>query len=349
MRAIPKAIHPPEGIISAAALQRYWSVRKLRAALSALMEESFREMRVLPRVVPQPAELPAFDERWIESQAHQGWLGEGLWLAVHNERLVSFVDIRIHGQQAALGYFATHPAHRRLGYASACLNAALQHARACGATQIYTAFFIDSRLKAACRFLEQQGFSVRNPERQNIVMQIDMDRYQPQEIFLPAGFALESLQLEWLPQWMDVKNRVFETNDSVEWFAHFSQRWDFDPAGWLTLWHYDKERAPLAKSPAPAIKPQARLVGIAAADFHRDPATPTRICGCQIEYVGVLPEYRGLGLGECLMRACLNYVHQHHVKPCQLITQPFRKAAIGLYEKLGFRVVRENRIYEKCL
>lgn len=65
--------------------------------------------------------------------------------------------------------------------------------------------------------------------------------------------------------------------------------------------------------------------------------------------MGVLPEYRGLGLGECLMRACLNYVHQHHVKPCQLITQPFRKAAIGLYEKLGFRVVRENRIYEKCL
>jgi ribosomal protein S18 acetylase RimI-like enzyme len=75
----------------------------------------------------------------------------------------------------------------------------------------------------------------------------------------------------------------------------------------------------------------------------------TRPSGSLIEWVGVLPEERGRNLGEALMVACLNYLKGRAVQPNCLVTQYFRQAAVGLYAKLGYRVVRECRSYIKEL
>jgi len=232
---------------------------------------------------------------------------------------------------ALLGWFATHPEHRRKGYASDCLAQAMAWAREQGATGVRTHSFIDSRVTSACAFLEHHGFTVREPDRQNIVMQIDMTQFVPEPVVLPEGYHVEALRPEWVPQWLQVKDRVFGGTSGPDWFEKtFSHRWDFEWEGWMTLWQGDD------------------MIGICGADMFRDPDRREDYCGAQIEYVGVVDGHRGLRLGEIIVRLCLNYIKARGV-PCQLITQRFRVPAVTLYEKLGFRVRRENRTYEKSL
>ena len=190
---------------------------------------------------------------------------------------------------------------------------------------------MDSRVGSACGFLEANGLTVRDPQGHNIVMQIDMSQYEPVPIVLPPDYRLEVLTPERVPLWLEAKDRVFGGATPCDWFEKtFSHRWDFEWDGWLTLWH------------------DGEIIGLSSADMFRDPAHHDHYCGAQIEYVGVLESHRGRQLGKLIVCACLNHIKERGV-PCQLITQPFRIPAITLYQRLGFRHVRENRTYEMTL
>lgn len=302
------------------------------ASIADLLNAAYEPLRALPRLVPQPVETAVVAADDIRRQREAGWFGDACLTAMREDQLAALMDLHTVGTDAQIGAFATHPAYQRQGLASALLAQGLDRAREAGCQSIRTASFVDSRNAAACALLEQHGFAVLDPDRQNMVMQIDMDGYVPQAVALPEGYELRSLRMDRLDEWIAVKDAVFGGTTPPEWFTNtFSHRPDFDPTGWLMIYH---ETTP---------------IGIAGADFHRDPARPEVISGCQIEYVGVLDNHRGKRLGELIMRACLNNTREHSVKPCQLITQEFRTAAVTLYEKLGFRRVRENRIYQLSL
>lgn len=301
------------------------------AAIAELLNAASAEAAALPRVVAWPQELPRLSAADVERRREAGWLADGLFTSERDGRLVSLADVRVNDDKGELGWFATHPEERRHGLATACLKQALGFLRDRGAKMVQTASFVDSRLTSACAFLETRGFTVRDPQRQNIVMQIDMQAYQPVPIVLPEGYRLESLRPEWVPLWVETMNRVFSGTSPTEWFERtFSHRADFEWEGWLTLWRGEE------------------MIGISAADLFRDAGCGGAYCGAQIEYVGVVEGHRGLRLGEMLVCACLNYVKARDL-PCQLITQEFRVPAVTLYERLGFRKVRENRTYEREL
>lgn len=298
-------------------------------AIADLLNAAWAEARSLPRVVARPVEIPPLKVSEVEAELPS----LELFHEERNGELLSLVAVRPgESGQGLLRWFVTHPAHRQQGLASACLRRAEDQLRSAGCTLVKTASFVDSRVTSAWTFLERHGFVFREPQQQSIVMQIDMSQYEPRPAVLPEGYAFRTLRLEALEDWLHAKNGVFESTSDVAWFmATFGNRAGFDPAGWRLLYCHDE------------------VAGIAAADFHHDPDNLDTISGCQIEYVGVLDEHRGKKLGEALMVECLNYTKLHRVTPCQLITQPFRTAAVNLYEKLGFRKVRENRIYEKPL
>lgn len=300
------------------------------AAIADLLNAACAETRALPRVVAWPTEKPPLAAANIQAAREHTpdeFVIERDGVAASGVAVKPGVD-----GKSLLAWFATRPEYRDQGLASDCLRQALEFLRSHGDKTIETGNFIDSRATSACSFLEAQGFTVRDPQGQNIVMQIDMDQYEPAPIVLPEGFRIEVLRPEWIPQYLAAKDRVFGGTTAEDWFEKvFSHRWDFEWDGWMTLWHGEE------------------MIGMSGADLFRDPAHPECYSGAQIEYVGVEEGFRGLRLGEMTVRSCLNYVKSLDVKPCQLITQPFRVPAVTLYERLGFRHVRENRTYEMAL
>lgn len=58
---------------------------------------------------------------------------------------------------------------------------------------------------------------------------------------------------------------------------------------------------------------------------------------CELRKMYFLPEARGAGMGERLLRHCLAAAAELGFKRCYLETLCSMKAAMGLYEKLGFQ------------
>lgn len=58
---------------------------------------------------------------------------------------------------------------------------------------------------------------------------------------------------------------------------------------------------------------------------------------CELRKLFLLPQSRGLGLGNALAKACLAFASQQGYQQCYLDTLSTMQAAIILYEKLGFK------------
>ena len=65
----------------------------------------------------------------------------------------------------------------------------------------------------------------------------------------------------------------------------------------------------------------------------------------RLGYIATASEHRRRGYAS----ACLNYAKPLRPNPLALDTEPFRQPAIRLYEKFGFRKVREERQYTRAL
>jgi len=62
---------------------------------------------------------------------------------------------------------------------------------------------------------------------------------------------------------------------------------------------------------------------------------------CELQKMYFLPETRGLGLGEKMIRTCLQFAKEAGYKKCYLETMPNMKAAQKLYKKSGFEYLCE--------
>ena len=60
---------------------------------------------------------------------------------------------------------------------------------------------------------------------------------------------------------------------------------------------------------------------------------------CELQKMYVLNEYRGLGIGNSLMKACLQFAKETGYTHCYLETFPHMNKAQELYKRRGFRYV----------
>lgn len=86
------------------------------------------------------------------------------------------------------------------------------------------------------------------------------------------------------------------------------------------------------------------VVGFAFASIFRNyPLNVSKTIGA-IDDVYVLPEFRGKGIGKKLAVECLNKMKAASVKAVTLQVLTENKAAIRLYEKLGFKTYRYGMV-----
>jgi ribosomal-protein-alanine N-acetyltransferase len=81
-----------------------------------------------------------------------------------------------------------------------------------------------------------------------------------------------------------------------------------------------------------------QMVGFIAGDIRRSEGV------AWIATIGVLPEYRGRGIGSMLLRACETHIPLSRIRLC---VRPTNDVAIRLYEKHGYNKVGEwTKYYE---
>jgi len=302
-----------------------------RGDLVAFLNEAYADLRALRAVGVERPDYPEFTEAELAARDEAG----AETFVLHRQgAIVSAASWLIHADRpwAVLDLIATHPLHRRRGHAASLLAWCEEWARSLGLEGLQTGPFVDSRYAPACGLFERCGFEVREPTRMNTTWEIDIEAWQPREPKLPEGWRVVSFQPGDEEAWVGLHRAVFESQATVQWFrGRFRDLPNFDPEGWLF------------------VESAGRKVGMAGAIVWFHDEALTRPSGSLVEWVGVLPEERGKGLGEALMVSCLNYLKGRAVTPNCIVTQYFREAAVGVYRKLGYRFVRECRTYAKTL
>lgn len=293
----------------------------MAAEVAVLIERSFAEYRSLPPLNLlglMPPHTPASELEQV--LANDDSCARASHVAVLKGRILSAAVVRAMGEGLAWWRIATAVEHRRLGLARLCMTAAEDALRSPGQSELATDPPVDSRWVGAEGLLRGMGYHLDAPEKRNISM--ILQGWSQRGLRVPEGYELTTLTEMDVQGWTDCRNAVFGGDVGPEWLrTRFMARPDFDPTGWFL------------------VKREGQVVAIAGAIDAADPSGPEGARGGMIEYVGVLPQERGHRLGELVVTACLNWLARRGVQRTTLITQPFRRPAIRLYERLGFRTL----------
>jgi GNAT superfamily N-acetyltransferase len=255
---------------------------------------------------------------------------EAAFCAMSAEEVVSAAIPVSREEEAGWWRVATRADRRREGLASECVRMGERALRDAGVERLTTETIVDTRWPGADALFDSLDYALVDPQERNITMVAD--EWEPRAPAVAAGYSIATLADASIDEWMTVRNAIFGGSSGPEWFhERFSRRPDYDPHGWHIVRH------------------EGRIVGMAGALAVKDDWNGRRVRGGQIEYVGVLEEHRGLGLGEALMVACLNYLAEREHLPALLLTQPFRVPAVRLYEKLGFHITGAWHRWRKSL
>ncbi len=289
--------------------------------VAALIDEAFAEHRELcPLNLRWPMPPHETIEELADALAGPATRAEASFVAVHDDHPVAAAIACREGEDTGWWRVATAPEYRRRGLAARCIEAGESALREMGRPAVATDTVVDSRWQAANALFGALGYRLEDPERRNITMMVEGWVERPVE--MAEGYELTTMREADIEGWAECRNLVFGSDAGPEWFReHFMSHPDFDATGWYL------------------VKRGGRIVGISGALAIPDPRDPEHVRGGLIEYVAVLDEHRGHGLGERVVSACLNWLARRGVTQTILITQPFRVPAIRLYEKLGFRTI----------
>ncbi|MBN2005671.1 MAG: GNAT family N-acetyltransferase [Anaerolineae bacterium] len=93
-----------------------------------------------------------------------------------------------------------------------------------------------------------------------------------------------------------------------------------------------------------AVAPDGRLAAFCVGWLDKTDAA--NIAG-QIEPLGVHADFRSLGLGRAILSECLRRLHRYGVEGVYVETDKYCNAALGVYEAVGFRTIRDVLVYGK--
>ena len=171
----------------------------------------------------------------------------------------------------------------------------------------------------AC-LLEEAGFVGRS--QGGLRMRRGLEKVPPVE--LPAGVEIRSFAPGEEAAWIALKNDCFRQDGGRQWeLGDFAREFTDLP-------QYDEGRILVAEE-------GGRLLGTSTAWEARYEGRAVGL----VHWVGVAPRARGRGLGRALVVRTLEELARRGYGDAWLNTSRDRRAAVGLYQSLGFEVVRE--------
>lgn len=287
----------------------------------------------------------ARDDRGFRPVTHeqaQLWFGSGDgdltrygWVAEQEGRVVGWVAVwawpRLLAQGRADVVGGVLAPFRRRGIGRALLAVALREATAAGARYLLT--LIPAERRASRAFLEASAFAiVRHLWRLRLD---DLPREEPP----PPSGGLRIAPLrpgDDLEPLVRLHNRAFAGEfghhdlSAAELEQRFVQH-RVIPSGIAVAW--DGERA----------------AGYCACVFPRDPDMTSATWVGAIDLLAIDPSYQGRALGPTLLRHGLAYLRRAGCNAAELSVDGANDRALRVYERSGFRVVREQLVYRREL
>ena len=224
---------------------------------------------------------------------------------------------------------AVHPQHRRQGLGTALYRNIEDRARSLGFTHltspVYTAPGEESHPGAL--FLERRGFRVHHSYLQ---MRVD---------------GLSSLEG---PRWPAgiTHRRIEDVAVDAERWAHMVR---------VNFGEFSSADMVAAQLAEPGVSPEGYFFAVderTGQEIGTSRARVDLINGVETGYigtVGVLPEYRGRGIAEALVRHTLRYLAGLGLDSATLFVETENTLAQRLYEKMGWRYVSRTCHYWKQL
>jgi len=248
-----------------------------------------------------------------------------LFLAYEGGRLVGYVET---WSELEIGRVvldgAVHPSFRRRGVGSALLETAVERGVRLDAEVAHVP--VASVIEGTRNFLEKRGFGVVH-EHWHMAL-VDGAPSPPAP---PRGFEV----------------RPFAAGDEAELCAlqneAFADHWGFRPnsveqVGYLvntSLCHHEGILFVCEGGK-----------GVAYCWTADDAADREK---GYVRMIGVVPAYRGRGLGRLALVAAIRYLTGRGLRKIELLVDSTNEAAIGLYRSLGFRKGGETLWYERGL
>ncbi|MXX24136.1 MAG: GNAT family N-acetyltransferase, partial [Caldilineaceae bacterium SB0668_bin_21] len=143
--------------------------------------------------------------------------------------------------------------------------------------------------------------------------------------------------------------RSYRSGDGPAWIAAFNASFSDH---WGGFSYSDESWARHASSPRfrEEISVVAEAGGVLAGICHCAPSLNPREEGlAHLHILGVRPEFRRRGLGNCLMEEAMGRLRESGFKRVELDMDSLNFKALPLYERLGFREVEGITIYRKQL
>lgn len=164
----------------------------------------------------------------------------------------------------------------------------------------------------------------------NIIMRIDEDALlKTAEPKLPDGYRFELYRGEEdIKKWAEIETSVLEFPSEAEAESYFKKTF-------LPLEEQLKERCLFV------VAPDGTYVATTTAWYTTDDCERLAL----LHWVSVRPDYQGLGLGKSVVqKALLLFQKLEPGLPAFLHTQTWSHPAVRLYHKLGFRMLKTDRL-----
>ncbi len=179
------------------------------------------------------------------------------------------------------------------------------------------------------RSLEEAGFACQADVGEDSWSRVLLRRtaVAPAPAPIPPGFVIRPLAgAPEVDAYVDVHRAAFDTkNMTSEWRLRT-----------LTAAHHT------AEADLVAVAPDGRLAGFCVGWL-----LPGKCAVGQIEPLGVLWDYREIGVGAALVTECVRRLMARGAAKVLVETDTYRIPALGLYESAGFEPIRDVLVYRK--
>ncbi len=256
---------------------------------------------------------------------------QDLFLAELDGQVVGYVEVTLElGVGRAVLDCLVHPEHRREGLARRLFGGAMRHAADSGVRAVHVG--IAEGNAAATGLLCHLGFA-------SVCLHVEMS-LELAGAHLPAcgpsNVQLRHLQFGEEDRLTEIQNRCFDGT------------WGFSPntreevAYRLNLRNAAPENVVLAMD-------RDTIIGYCWTTMcQAGDAGVGRLSG-RVNMLGVAPEYRGRGIGRLLLVAGLAYLKRKGTDAVKLTVDDQNRAAIAIYESVGFKTTSKTLWYEKAI